>query len=96
MSGIFPKFQPRYAEQNVITFPVSPDKKPAIKNWQKVGLDGSAKLAEKSLRWTPLGCHLAHVPTSPFWTWGTIGITAGHALVDDLRCTKLQPQHLPL
>ena len=47
MSGIFAKFQPRYAEQNVITFPVSPDKKPAIKNWQKVGLDGSAKHAEK-------------------------------------------------
>jgi hypothetical protein len=45
--GIFAKFQPRYAEQNVITFPVSPDKKPAIKNWHKVGLDGSAKLAEK-------------------------------------------------
>ena len=45
--GIFAKFQPRYAEQNVITFPVSPDKKPAIKNWQRVGLDGSAKLAEK-------------------------------------------------
>ena len=47
MSGIFAKFQPRYAEQNVITFPVSPDKKPAIKHWQKVGLEGSAKLAEK-------------------------------------------------
>jgi hypothetical protein len=45
--GIFAKYQPRYAEKNVITFPVSPDKKPAIKNWQKVGLDGSAKLAEK-------------------------------------------------
>jgi Bifunctional DNA primase/polymerase, N-terminal len=45
--GIFAKFQPRYAEQNVITFPVSPDKKPAIKNWQSVGLKGSAKLAEK-------------------------------------------------
>jgi hypothetical protein len=47
MSGIFAKFQPRYAEQNVVTFPVSPDKKPAIKHWQKVGLEGSAKLAEK-------------------------------------------------
>jgi Bifunctional DNA primase/polymerase, N-terminal/Primase C terminal 1 (PriCT-1) len=45
--GIFAKFQPRYAEQNVITFPVSPDKKPAIKHWQKVGLEGSAKLAAK-------------------------------------------------
>jgi hypothetical protein len=46
--GIFAKYQPRYAEQNVITFPVSPaDKKPAIKNWQRVGLSGSARLAEK-------------------------------------------------
>src|SRR6476620_7057204 len=45
--GIFAKYQPRYAEQNVITFPVRPDKKPAIKNWQSVGLTGSAKLAEK-------------------------------------------------
>ena len=39
MSGIFAKYQPRYAEQNVITFPVGPDKKPAVKNWQKIGLE---------------------------------------------------------
>jgi hypothetical protein len=45
--GIFAKYQPRYAEQNVITFPVSPDKKPAIKHWQRLGLKGSAKLAAK-------------------------------------------------
>jgi hypothetical protein len=46
-SGIFAKYQPRYAEQNVITFPVGPDKKPAIKNWQKLGSKGSAQLAVK-------------------------------------------------
>jgi hypothetical protein len=45
--GIFAKYQPRYAEQNVITFPVSADKKPAIKHWQRLGLQGSAKLAAK-------------------------------------------------
>jgi Bifunctional DNA primase/polymerase, N-terminal/Primase C terminal 1 (PriCT-1) len=45
--GIFAKYQPRYAEQNVITFPVGKDKKPAVKHWQRLGLDGSAKLAEK-------------------------------------------------
>ena len=45
--GIFAKYQPRYAEHNVITFPVRPDKTPAIKNWQRVGPEGSAKLAEK-------------------------------------------------
>jgi hypothetical protein len=45
--GIFAKYQPRYAEQNVITFPVSADKKPAIKHWQRLGPKGSAKLAAK-------------------------------------------------
>ncbi len=45
--GIFAKYQPRYAEHNVVTFPVSADKKPAIKHWQRLGLKGSAKLAEK-------------------------------------------------
>src|SRR5262249_17867299 len=39
--------QPRYAEQNVITFPVGRDKKPAIKNWQKLGPNGSTQLAVK-------------------------------------------------
>jgi len=43
MSGIFAKFQPRYAEQNVITFPVSPDKKPVIKHLQKVSASVEAK-----------------------------------------------------
>ena len=45
--GIFAEYQPRYAEQNVITFPVGEDKKPSIKHWQKVGLAGSAQLAQK-------------------------------------------------
>ena len=46
-SGIFAKYQPRYAEQKVITFPVGRDKKPAIKNWQRLGPKGSAQLAVK-------------------------------------------------
>ena len=41
------KFQPRYAEQNVITFPVRTDKKPAIKHWQNLGLKAQRKLAQK-------------------------------------------------
>ena len=45
--GIFSKYQPRYAAQNVITFPVRANKKPAVKHWQKLGLEGSAKLAAK-------------------------------------------------
>ena len=46
-SGVFAKYQPRYAEQKVITFPVGRDKKPAIKNWQRLGPKGSAQLAIK-------------------------------------------------
>jgi Bifunctional DNA primase/polymerase, N-terminal/Primase C terminal 1 (PriCT-1) len=45
--GIFSKYQPRYAEQNIVTFPVGPDKKPAVKHWQKIGKKGSAQLAVK-------------------------------------------------
>jgi Bifunctional DNA primase/polymerase, N-terminal/Primase C terminal 1 (PriCT-1) len=45
--GIFAEYQPKYAAQNVITFPVGRNKKPAIKHWQRLGLDGSARLAEK-------------------------------------------------
>ncbi len=43
--GIFSAYQPRYAEQNVITFPVDRDKKPAVKNWQRLGQRASAQLA---------------------------------------------------
>ena len=46
-SGIFATYQPRYAERNVVTFPVGRDKKPAIKNWQRLGPKGSAQLAIK-------------------------------------------------
>jgi hypothetical protein len=45
--GIFSKWQPEYAEHNLITFPVGKDKKPAIKHWQRLGFKGSAQLAEK-------------------------------------------------
>jgi len=45
--GIFAEYQPKYAEQNVITFPVGEDKKPAVKHWQRLGFKGSAQLAEK-------------------------------------------------
>ena len=44
-AGIFSAWQPKYADQNVITFPVGKDKKPAIKHWQRMGLEGSAQLA---------------------------------------------------
>jgi Bifunctional DNA primase/polymerase, N-terminal/Primase C terminal 1 (PriCT-1) len=45
--GIFTKWQPRYAEKHIATFPVGKDKKPAIKNWNKIGLKGSEQLAAK-------------------------------------------------
>jgi hypothetical protein len=47
MSGVFSRWQPEYAAHGIATFPVGESKKPAIRGWQKVGLHGSAELAEK-------------------------------------------------
>lgn len=46
MSGAFAEWQPLYAEQGVATFPVK-DKKPCLRGWQSVGLNGSSQLALK-------------------------------------------------
>jgi len=46
----FSDWQPRYAEQRIALFPVKivgRDKRPAITNYHKVGLPGSAQLAQK-------------------------------------------------
>jgi hypothetical protein len=45
--SIFSTWQPIYAERGIATFPVSADKRPSIRGWQKVGLRGSAQLADK-------------------------------------------------
>src|SRR5262245_29955400 len=48
--GIFSRWQPHYAAHNVATFPVlitQDEKKPAVTNFQRVGLPGSAELASK-------------------------------------------------
>jgi Bifunctional DNA primase/polymerase, N-terminal/Primase C terminal 1 (PriCT-1) len=47
MTGVFPKWQPIYAERGIATFPVGGEKKPCIRGWQKVGLKGSEQLAAK-------------------------------------------------
>lgn len=47
MPGTFAEWQPRYAAHGVATFPVKPDKSPAVKHWRKVGLNGSSQLAMK-------------------------------------------------
>ena len=47
MSGVFSRWQPEYAAHGIATFPVGETKKPGIRGWQKVGLNGSAELAEK-------------------------------------------------
>src|SRR6516225_989103 len=47
MNGIFSRWQPRYAEHRIATFPVGEAKKPSIRRWQKVGLKGSTELANK-------------------------------------------------
>lgn len=43
--GLFAEWQPRYAEHRIPTFPVSPDKKPSISNYQKIGTRGSGQIA---------------------------------------------------
>jgi hypothetical protein len=45
--GIFATCQPIYAEHGIATFPVGFAKKPSIRGWQKVGLQGSGELAAK-------------------------------------------------
>ena len=47
---MFRDWQPQYAEHGIAAFPVrvtDRGKVPAIKGWQRVGLNGSAKLAQK-------------------------------------------------
>jgi Bifunctional DNA primase/polymerase, N-terminal len=53
--GIFSKWQPRYAEYGIATFPVNEDKKPLIRGWQKVGRKGSAALTDKFQKADALG-----------------------------------------
>jgi Bifunctional DNA primase/polymerase, N-terminal len=45
--GVFSEWQPRYSEHSIAVFPVGEGKKPLIRGWQKVGLRGSAELADK-------------------------------------------------
>ncbi|MBZ9888961.1 bifunctional DNA primase/polymerase [Mesorhizobium sp. BR1-1-3] len=45
MSGVFAEWQPRYAEHNVATFPVTDSKVPAVKGYLRVGLNASEQLA---------------------------------------------------
>jgi hypothetical protein len=50
MSGIFSRWQPRYAEHGIATFPVrieGKDKRPLSKGYQRTGIRGSAILASK-------------------------------------------------
>src|SRR5262245_59456514 len=47
MSSIFSRWQPRYAEHGIATFPIGQAKKPCITGWQKIGLKGSTELAAK-------------------------------------------------
>jgi Bifunctional DNA primase/polymerase, N-terminal len=46
MSGVFADWQPLYAEHGIATFPVK-DKIPCVRNWQRLGLNGSSQLAMK-------------------------------------------------
>ena len=53
--GIFSKWQPHYAEKRIATFPVGHDKRPQIKRWNELGLNGSAKLAKRFTEANALG-----------------------------------------
>jgi hypothetical protein len=52
MSGVFSKWQPKYAARGIATFPVAiegKDKRPMNKGYQRTGLRGSAELAKRCL-----------------------------------------------
>jgi hypothetical protein len=48
VSGIFAGAQQEYAEHRIAAFPVGTDKRPAITNYQRVGLRASEALAARS------------------------------------------------
>jgi Bifunctional DNA primase/polymerase, N-terminal len=54
-TGVFSKWQPEYAARGIATFPVGEAKKPSIRRWHKVGLNGSAELAAKFTNANALG-----------------------------------------
>ena len=45
--GLFAQYQPRYAEHGVATFPVNDNKRPAVSNYLRMGLQASRRLTEK-------------------------------------------------
>lgn len=47
MMGVFSENQPAYAEHRIATFPLGYVKKPLVRNYQRMGLPASAKLAER-------------------------------------------------
>src|SRR5829696_3773107 len=61
--GAFAKWQPVYAEYGIATFPVLVEgkvKKPLIKHFQSVGLNGSRELARKFATAESFGFILGH------------------------------------
>lgn len=47
VGGVFAKYQPRYAEHGIATFPVNDNKRPAVRGYLRMGLHASRELAEK-------------------------------------------------
>jgi hypothetical protein len=45
--GVFSMHQPVYAERGIATFPLTDSKRPAIRNYQKIGLRSSARFAAR-------------------------------------------------
>ena len=65
--GIFAEWQPQYAEVAVASFPVI-DKRPAIKNYLRIGLPYSRELATKFADASAFGIPLSR-RRSPCSTW---------------------------
>jgi hypothetical protein len=47
MSGVFRKWQPIYAEHHIATFPCTPTKAPAVRNYARLGVRASGTLASR-------------------------------------------------
>ena len=54
-SAAFARAQSDYAAHGIATFPVGPNKRPAIRGYNKIGLKGSAELARKFVNADAIG-----------------------------------------
>jgi hypothetical protein len=64
----FAQWQPIYADYNIPTFPLKDnDKTPAVKHWQRIGINGSAELAAKFQQAEVFGFNCGPRKASEIW-----------------------------